>query len=253
MNILIYGIGGKMGKTLLTASQNTDDIKAVAGVDVFADPTDYNIPVYKSINQTKESFECIIDFSAHEAVFDILPFAISKKIPCVLATTGYNEDELDLIDKAAQTIPIFKTGNMSLGINVLSKLVMAAANMLENADAEIIETHHNQKVDAPSGTALMLLHAIEDSRGPVKPIFGRSGISSPRDSKEVGIHAIRGGSVVGKHSVMFMMNNEVLTLTHEAENKIVFANGAIDAARFLVDRTEAGIYNMNHLLNTRYS
>ncbi|MDR0696893.1 MAG: 4-hydroxy-tetrahydrodipicolinate reductase [Christensenellaceae bacterium] len=247
MDVLVYGIGGKMGKTLLTSIQNTEDVNAVCGIDVFADPGAFNIPVYKSINQAKEHFDCIIDFSVHEAVFDILPYAISKKIPCVLATTGYNEHELQLIDTASKSIAIFKTGNMSIGINVLSKLAQAAATMMRTADTEIIEMHHNQKIDAPSGTALMLLDSIEKARGKSKHVFGRNGLTGTRSTNEICVHAVRGGTVIGKHSVMFMLNNEVITLTHEAESKTVFANGSINAARFLIQKP-AGLYEMNDLL-----
>ncbi|MDR2267344.1 MAG: 4-hydroxy-tetrahydrodipicolinate reductase [Christensenellaceae bacterium] len=250
MDIAIYGIGGKMGRTLLNMAPTCEDVRVVCGVDLFADPSEFDLPVYKSIHDSSEHIDCIIDFSVHDAIFDILPFAIHHGIACVLATTGHNEHELQAIEKAAEKIPTFKTGNMSIGINTLSKLVELAAGLLDTADIEIVEMHHNQKVDAPSGTALMLASAAEKARGKLERVTGRSGLVGKRSGREIGIHAVRGGSVVGKHSVMFMQSNEVITLTHEAESKAVFASGALDAAKFITGK-EPGIYDMNDLLKAK--
>lgn len=248
VNVLIYGIGGKMGHMVYNAFANREDAKAVCGVDKRYDGCGIYVPVYTDIRDVCEQFDCIIDFSFKSALYDFLPYAIEHNIPCVLATTGYDKADIDYISEAAKKIPIFRTGNLSVGINTLVKLVQKAAELLgDKADIEILEYHHNQKVDAPSGTALMLLDGVKTVREQLEPTFCREGIIGKRPKNEVGIHAVRGGTIVGKHEVMFIMDNEVITLSHEAESKAVFANGSVNAAVFLTGKP-AGLYNMNDMI-----
>lgn len=248
VNILIYGIGGKMGRMVYNAISNREDAQAICGVDKKYDGCGIYVPIYPDINDVTEKIDCIIDFSIKAGLYDILPYAVEKGIPCVLATTGYDKADVDYIEQNAKKIPIFRTGNLSVGINALIKLVQKAAVLLEDkADIEIIESHHNQKVDSPSGTALMLLDGVKSVRPELEPVCGREGIVGKRTKNEVGIHSVRGGSIVGKHEVMFIMDNEIITLSHEAESKVVFANGSINAAVFLAGKP-AGLYTMNDMI-----
>ena len=251
MNLLLIGAGGKMGRTLINCIYGNEQFEILGGVDKFAKQKDFTFPIFgscKEIDQ-KVKIDCIIDFSAREAIYDYLPYAVENNIPCVIATTGYDKDQQKFISDAADKIAIFKTGNMSVGINLLLRLVKIAARTLgQNADVEIVETHHNQKVDAPSGTALLLADGIKESLDyDAEYVNGRCGQVGKR-GKEIGIHAVRGGTVVGKHEVSFFLNNEVITLKHEAENKSVFAYGALEAAKYLVDKPN-GLYDMNDLLS----
>ena len=248
MKIIIYGVGGKMGRVLVNCIDGSEDTIA-CGVDKFADKSLFGFPVYSSAKDIKEDADVIIDFSVREAIYDYLPYAVDKKIPCVIATTGFNEDETAYILNASKDIPIFKTGNMSIGINLLLQLAKIGAKALgKNADIEIIEQHHNQKVDAPSGTALLLADGIKSVLGDSEYTFGRVGHTGKRKDNEIGIHAVRGGTIVGKHEVLFIMDNEVITLKHEAESKGVFAYGSINAARYIV-RQSPGIYNMENMIS----
>lgn len=248
MNIAIYGIGGKMGKALVSCLAASSGAEAVCGVDKFADPKEFSVPVYESSAEIREKVDCIIDFSVREAIYDYLPYALRNKISCVIATTGFNAEEYAYIVKAAESIPVFKTANLSVGINVLLRLAKIGAEILgKAADIEIIEQHHNQKVDAPSGTALLLADGIKSVIKDTEYVFGRHGHTGKRPSGEMGIHAVRGGSVVGKHEVLFMLDNEVITLKHEAESKAVLAGGSIDAARFIMGK-KPGIYDMEDML-----
>jgi len=239
-----------MGRAVYNALSSNPQAKAVCGVDKFANPSDFSIPVFKDITQAANlDIDCIIDFSVKEAIGQILPFALEKNIACVLATTGYNAEEINYINSFADKLPLFYSGNMSLGVNIISKLVRLTSAMLgDKADIEIIEAHHNQKIDAPSGTALMLLDAVQKGSGNKTPVYGRDGIVGKRKATEIGIHAVRGGSIVGKHEVMFILDNEVITIKHEAESKTVFALGAISAALFLAGKAP-GIYDMTALLS----
>ena len=171
-----------------------------------------------------------------------------KKFPAVLCTTGYDAEDIKAIEEAAKTVPILRSGNMSVGINALIKLVKEAAAALPGADIEVIEAHHHNKADAPSGTAKMLVAAAKSARPELVPVYGREGLVGKRKPEEIGVHAIRGGSIVGKHEVMFIMNNEVVTLKHEAENKGIFSEGAVSAAKFLVN-AKPGLYSMADVLD----
>lgn len=249
-NVLIYGIGGKMGHNVLEGLSACDNIRAVAGVDKFADESMFKVPVYKSANDVKEKVDVIIDFSRPEALEDILSYALKNKVSLVLATTGYSEEQQASIDKASESIAVFQSSNMSLGVNLLIELCRKATNFLgENFEVEIVEQHHNRKVDAPSGTALSIAKAINDEFGNNKQfVCGRQGNNCRRTPNEIGIHAVRGGTIVGKHDVMFIGNDEVITLSHEAQSRKVFAQGAIKAAAFVATK-ESGKYSMKDMLS----
>lgn len=247
IKVLICGIGGKMGANIVSLLDGDDGAEAVCGVDLHA-PDNCKIPVYPSFDDVKEKIDVIIDFSSPAAVYGELDWAVKKGVPAVLATTGYGEEHLKYIEKISKKIAIFRTANFSLGVNLLRKLVKEAALVLgESFDIEIIEKHHNQKVDAPSGTAIMLAESANSAFGGEKEYLnGRNGIVGKR-GKEIGIHAVRGGTIVGEHDVMFAGGDEILTLSHSARSKSVFAAGAVKAAKWLADKP-AGMYDMNDLL-----
>ncbi len=246
MNCLICGINGKMGGNLTELLKDDENLKVVCGVDLNCGGQ--SVPVYPSFGKVKEKVDVIIDFSSPAVLKDELSWAVKNGCPVVLASTGYSAEDLLFIDETARKIAVFKTGNFSLGINLLVKLVKKAAETLgESFDIEIIEKHHNQKVDAPSGTALMLAESANSAFDGGKPVLcGREGIVGKR-GKEIGIHAVRGGTIVGEHEVMFAGEDEIITLSHSARSKKVFAAGAIRAAKWLVGKP-AGKYDMNDVL-----
>lgn len=241
IDVLIAGINGKMGAAVKRLLQDDPDARAVCGVDT-AEERDTDIPVYKSFSYVRENVDVIIDFSSPSALESELLWATKKNIPVVLGTTGYDSKQLSLIDETAKKIALFKTANFSLGINLLIKLVRQAAKTLgENFDIEIIEKHHSHKADAPSGTALMLADSANVCEKEV--LTGRKG----KRGKEIGIHAVRGGTIVGEHEVIFAGEDEIVTLSHSARSKTVFAAGAVKAAKFLAGKP-AGKYDMQDIL-----
>ena len=246
MKIIICGICGKMGQNLLELL-STDDAEVVCGVDMSSSGK-VGVPVYKSFNEIKEKADVIIDFSSPAALKSEMEWATEHNIPVVLAATGYSSEQLDYIDGCAKKIPIFKTANFSLGVNLLVMLVKNAAEALgENFDIEIIEKHHNKKADAPSGTALMLAESANSAFGNKKEYLkGRDGIVGNR-GKEIGIHAVRGGTIVGEHEVLFAGEDEIIILTHSARSKKVFGAGAIKAAKWIVGKP-ADKYDMSDIL-----
>jgi len=246
--VLICGIGGKMGGNLVELLASDREAQVVCGVDLKA-PENAKVPVYAAFNKVKEDVDVIIDFSSPAVLKDELDWAVKKGCPVVLASTGYGAEDLKLIDKAAKKIAVFKTANFSLGVNLLVKLVKQAAEVLgESFDIEIIEKHHNQKVDAPSGTALMLAESANSAFGGKKEYMnGREGAVGKRGN-EIGLHAVRGGTIVGEHDVMFAGEDEIITLSHSARSKKVFAAGAIKAAKWLVGKP-AGKYDMKDVLD----
>ena len=245
--ILICGISGKMGQNVLSLLNESATAEAVAGVDLHVIPL--SVPVYPSFSLVKEDIDVIIDFSSAENLKERLEFAKSKKIGIVLGSTGFTEQDNALIETYAEEIAIFKTANLSIGINLLQELVSLAAKKLGDAfDVEIIEKHHNLKKDAPSGTALMLAESVNEAFGGQKKyVEGRSGMVGAREKSEIGIHAVRGGTIVGEHEVMFAGEDEIITISHSARSKRVFAAGAIKAAEFLNGKS-AGKYEMKDLL-----
>lgn len=253
MKIIIVGIGGRLGKAIFhTAREN--GIEVCAGIDVMADSLDFPIPVYKTLSECKEKADALIDFSRPTSLADILEYCQKTRTPAVLATTGYTKEQQESVEKASKTIAIFQTSNMSLGVNLLISLAKQAAGFLgANYEVEIIEQHHNRKVDAPSGTALSIASAINGVfDNTLINTYGRTPQSGKRDPKEIGIHAVRGGNIVGKHDVLFIGSEEILTITHTAQTRSVFALGAIRAAEFIANKAPA-MYNMNDLIGNEYS
>lgn len=246
LRIIINGYSGSMGKVLTKCANEDSELEIVCGSS--KDDLDVPFKTYHKMSEVEELADVIIDFSHHSTIEDTLSYAIKTKTPIVIATTGFNEEELEKIKKASNIIPIFHSSNMSLGVNVLVKLVKEAAKSLNGFDIEIIEKHHNKKLDAPSGTAVMIANGVKEVLPDSEYIYGRHGRSDKRSSNEIGIHAIRGGTIVGEHTTIFAGHDEVVEIKHSAQSKDIFAKGAIAAAKFLV-KQEAGYYNMNNMLN----
>ena len=252
INILLSGCNGRMGRVIINTVKNSSQYRIIAGIDINQiDGQVYdNFPLLYKLSDYDGECNVIIDFSNHTAIDAVLKYALEKKIPVIIATTGHTDTEKESIKRAAQTIPIFFSGNMSLGINLISALAKKAAAVLGvNFDVEIIEKHHNQKLDAPSGTALMLAGAVSEAL-PYDPKYKyeRRSERKTRDTDEIGIHSIRGGTIVGEHEVLFAGTDEVVTLSHSAASRDVFAHGALRAAEFIIDKP-AGMYNMNDIVN----
>ncbi len=247
-NIILNGALGRMGRFVTAKVSELEDFDITAGVDIVKDDK-YEYPLYGNLNEIEKPNGVIIDFSNHALILNLLDFAIKNNIPAVLCTTGYTEDEKNSIYAAAEKIPVFYSQNMSLGINLLTELAKKAAEILgTDFDIEIVEKHHNKKLDAPSGTALMLADGISEVL-PEKPeyVYDRASVRRERSKNEIGISSIRGGTIVGEHDVIFAGYNEVITLSHQAASREVFAMGAIRAAEFLRDKP-AGMYNMKNLI-----
>ena len=247
VSIILSGANGKMGHVVADLVVNNEECKIVAGVDI-SGKNECDFPVYQNFDNL--TGDVIIDFSHPSALDNILNFAIKSKIGVVLATTGYSKEHIDKIKEASKIIPIFFTFNMSLGINLLVNLAKKAYSVLgENFDIEIIEKHHNQKIDAPSGTAIMLAEAInQEANNAYEFVFDRHNIRHERNNKELGIHTVRGGTIVGEHEVIFAGKDEIVTLSHSARSKDIFAVGSIKAACFIKGKP-AGLYNMSHLIS----
>lgn len=247
VRILICGACGKMGGNVLSLLENDQDAVAVCGVDLY--PKEIGIPVYTSFADVKEEADVIIDFSSPIGLQERLEYAKTHHMGIVLASTGFTSDDLALVNEYAKSVAIFKTANLSLGVNLMQALCKAAAEVLgDNFDVEIVEKHHNLKKDAPSGTALMLADTVNEAFDNTKRyVNGRDGIVGAREKSEIGIHAVRGGTIVGEHEVIFAGEDEIITISHSARSKRVFAVGAIRAAKFLPQKV-AGMYEMKHLL-----
>ena len=247
-NIAVCGACGKMGRVIYDIVSNRTDCKIVAGVDIACD--EYaDFPVVASINDMPVKPDVIIDFSHPSLLDDMLDYCLANGTAVVIATTGYSNEQIEKIHKAAQSIPVFFTFNMSLGINLLADLAKRAVKVLGGQfDIEILEKHHNQKIDAPSGTAIMLANAInEESGNKYNYVYDRHSVRAKRAQNEIGMHAIRGGTIVGEHEIFFAGRDEVITLKHEAHSKSVFAFVSVNAAIFLKDKS-AGLYAMDDLL-----
>ena len=250
LNILLCGCGGRMGAALSAAAAAAGD-RIVAGVDI--NPTAANpYPVYTSPEEFGGKADVIVDFSHHSALPGLLAYAERTETPIVVCTTGHSEDELAEMKAASARVPVFFSRNMSLGINLLMALCRkAAATLGADFDVEIIEKHHNKKLDAPSGTALMLADCIKDAdTSAAHPyVYERESSRRQRARGEIGISAVRGGTIVGEHEVMFCGKDEVITLSHSAASREVFATGALRAAHFMKGKP-AGFYNMDDVVNT---
>ena len=247
-NIAIYGANGKMGKTIYSCIQNRDDCTVIAGIDIYTEQY-ADFPIVDTPAKLPVKPDVIIDFSNPASLDVLLDYCLSAGVPLVVASTGYSDEQIAKIKTAAQQIPVFFTFNMSLGINLLVQLAKKAAAVLGGQfDIEIVEKHHNQKIDAPSGTAIMLANAINETLDNSKTyVYDRHSRRPKREKSEIGMHALRGGTIVGEHDVIFAGHDEVITLSHSAASKTVFAEGAINAAVFLKDQ-EAGLYDMSAVL-----
>lgn len=247
IKVLLSGCGGRMGKVVAELCKSRENFEICAGVDPAMPNCDF--PVYSQISEVEEDPDVIIDFSFHAAIEGILTYAVNKNVPIVIATTGFTDEEKEMIDKAGAKIPVFRSANMSIGVNLICQLAKSAARFLPDFDIEIIEKHHNQKVDSPSGTALMIADEISSALpGDMKYINGREGICGKRTKSEIGIHAVRGGTIVGEHEVLFAGHMETVTISHSAGSREILANGAICAAEFLTAQ-KAGHYSMKDIFS----
>jgi 4-hydroxy-tetrahydrodipicolinate reductase len=238
--MLIHGINGAMGRKLVELLEDEE----VFGFDHQTDhPTIHVFDKWTDV----EAVDVIIDFSHYSMVDSLIDYALATKTPCVICTTGLSEETQSKIQTASRVIPVFQSGNMSLGINVLIELAKIGAQSLNGFDVEIIEKHHSKKVDAPSGTAFMLAEAIQSIQTEKSFIYGREGTAAKREEDTIGIHAVRGGTITGDHSIIFAGIDEVIELKHQATSKTVFAKGAVEAAYFLIDK-EPSLYNMGDLI-----
>lgn len=246
--IAVTGACGRMGRVIAALCAERSDCEIIAGIDKLGEQYG-NFPIYKTLFDMPEKPDVIIDFSHPSVLPDLLSYCKMNNVPVVIATTGYTDEERSQITSAASQIPVFFTFNMSLGINLLAELAKKAAQILGGQfDIEIVEKHHNQKKDAPSGTAIMLAEAINeelDNRG--KLIYDRHSVRKPRDKDEIGMHSVRGGTIVGEHEIIFAGHDEVITLSHSAQSREVFAAGAVNAAVFLFGKAP-GLYAMSDLI-----
>ncbi len=246
--ILLCGANGKMGHAVARVAAAKENVVIIAGYDISAE-TDLDFPIFTDLTILPEKPDVIIDFSHPSLTDSILDFAAALNIPAVICTTGLSKEQLLRIEYEARNIPLFFSANMSLGVNLIMDLVQRAAKILEDSfDIEIIEKHHNLKLDAPSGTALAIADAISEaiSYAP-EYTYDRHSVRKKRDKREIGIHAVRGGTIVGEHNIIFAGNDEVIEIKHSAASKEVFAVGAVSAAEFLKDKP-SGLYNMKHLI-----
>jgi 4-hydroxy-tetrahydrodipicolinate reductase len=247
--VIMHGCNGKMGQIITGIIAQDPDIEIVAGVDA-SDHIKNTYPVFKSIVDCDVPADAVIDFCVAQAVDGLLDYCVEKQIPCVLCTTGLSEAQLAHVDEAAKKVAVLKSANMSLGVNMLLKILKEAAGILVPAgfDIEIVEKHHNQKVDAPSGTALALADSInEEFNNEYEYVYDRSQVRAKRTNKEIGISAVRGGTIVGDHDVIFAGEDEVVTFSHRAYSKALFGKGAVSAAKFLKGKT-AGKYDMQDVI-----
>ena len=247
MRILLGGALGRMGREVALAAEAAGHVIA-GGVDVACNGQAAAFPIVPEYAQAEAEADVIVDFSRPDALPELLSLAIKCKMPVVLCATGYTDVELESIAEAARVIPVLRSANMSLGVNVLTELVAMAARTLEGFDIEIVEKHHRMKADSPSGTAIMLYDAAKMEKGPeTEPVHGRYGRTQKRTSHEIGVHAVRGGTVTGEHEVGFYGNGEQVILTHRAENRSLFAQGALKAAAYVLGKP-AGLYSMRDVV-----
>ena len=249
VKILMHGCNGKMGRMITEIVKNEEDAVIAAGVDKFTGiPNDY--PVFEEIAQCDVDVDVVIDFSNAGAVDELLDYCVEKNLPVVLCTTGLSDEQLKKVDECSEKIAVLKSAKMSMGINLLLKLLKDAAKVLAPAgyDIELVEKHHNQKLDAPSGTALALADSINEAMGnEYEYVYDRSQVRKKRDAKEIGISAVRAGTIVGEHEVIFAGTDEVIEFKHTAYSRSVFAKGAVEAGKFLAGQP-AGMYDMGDVI-----
>ncbi len=249
VNIIIHGCGGHMGQVVASVIEKDPSCQIAAGID----PREIQagFPTFKSLSECTVKADVIIDFSTASAISSLLAFAKEKQIPAVICTTGLSEEDTKKIQQTSQSVAILKSANMSVGVNLLINIVQKAAQTLSDAgfDIEIVEKHHNQKIDAPSGTALAIADAIKSSLAEEHHyVFDRSQKREKREKTEIGIHAIRGGTIVGEHDIIFAGRDEVIEFNHKAMSKDIFAVGAVKAAKFLAGQ-KAGFYTMKDVMD----
>ena len=246
MNIIIYGANGRMGRMLYETAAASEEHAVAARISP-SFYTDCAENTYPALAQFDGKADVVIDFSNHASVRELLPWCAEKGLPVVIATTAHTEEELSMIREAARSVPVFLSANMSIGVALIAELAKKAAAAFPDADIEIIERHHNQKLDVPSGTALMLARRIKEAREDAAFVIGRHE-NGKRQKNEIGIHALRYGSEVGTHEIILSTGAETVTIKHEAENRSLFAKGAVAAAAFLIGK-EPGLYDMKDLLS----
>lgn len=249
-NVIMHGCNGKMGRVITNLIENDDNIQIVAGIDAYTGVAN-EYPVFSSIDECTIEADAIIDFAVTSAIDGLLDYAVRTKTPVVLCTTGLTAEQLEKVNTASKQVAILRSANMSLGINTLMKLLRIATEVLADRgfDIEIVEKHHNQKVDAPSGTALALADCINQVLdNEYDYTYDRSTVREKRKKKEIGLSAVRGGTIVGEHEVIYAGTDEVIEIKHTAYSKAIFAKGAIDAAKFLANKTP-GLYNMSDVID----
>ena len=248
IKIILNGCFGKMGRIIIEASSQFPNIQIIGGINRSLSYATF--PVFKSIEDVNVEYDVLLDFSRPEALVDLLSLTGKTKKPLVICSTGHSAEDLALIKEKSGTLPLFKSANMSLGINLINSLLKKVAPLLYgNYDIEIVEKHHNQKVDAPSGTALLLADTIKDSLAEETVyVNGRDG-QAKREKNEIGIHAVRGGSLVGDHDIIFAGSGEIIELSHRAFSREIYAIGALKACEFMGTVTEAGLYNMDDVID----
>ena len=245
----MHGCNGRMGQVVSGLVKDDDGIEFVAGVDSYTGGTN-DYPVFESIDKCDVEADVIIDFSNASAVDGLLNYCVEKQVPVVLCSTGLSEEQLQRVEEASEKVAVLKSANMSLGINLLLKLLQSATKVLAPAgfDIELVEKHHNQKLDAPSGTAIALADSINESMdNAYEYVYDRSQVRKKRDAKEIGISAVRGGTIVGEHEVIYAGTDEVIEFKHTAYSRTVFGKGAVEAAKFLAGK-EAGRYDMSDVI-----
>ncbi len=249
LKMIISGCNGHMGRVVDALCAADPEVETAAGFDVIG-PTDRDFPVFSSPAQCNVEADAVIDFSSPAALEGLLEFGRRTKTPLILATTGYTPEQTAQVGAAALEVPIFRSANMSLGINVLLELVKKAAAVLgDSYDIEIVERHHRRKVDAPSGTALMIADAAASACGhETEYVFDRHSVRHPRDKKEIGISAVRGGTIVGEHEILFAGHDELIEIKHTALSREIFAQGALEAAKFMSTVSKPGLYDMSMLV-----
>ena len=248
IKVILCGSGGRMGEFVAKAVKNDSDTEIIAGVDKYNSGQQF--PVFETFSEINKKADVIIDFSNPSTLDGLLEFAVKSKTPVVIATTGYSAQQTEKIKSASKEIPVFFSFNMSIGVNLICSLAKKAAAVLgDGFDIEIVEKHHNQKIDAPSGTAIMLANAVNSEFGDTKIYeYDRHSKRQKRSKNEIGIHSVRGGTIVGQHDVIFAGYDEVITISHSAYSREVFAVGALRAAKFITDKT-AGLYDMNSIMS----
>ena len=249
VHVIMHGCNGKMGRVITNLVEEDDNIQIVAGIDAYTGMAN-EYPVFASIKECDVKADAIIDFSVTAAIDDLLDYAVSTKTPVVVCTTGLSANQLEKINEASKSVAVLRSANMSLGINTLMKILKIATDVLADRgfDIEIVEKHHNQKVDAPSGTALALADCInQELNNEYDYTYDRSTVREKIKKNEIGISAVRGGTIVGEHEVIYAGTDEVIEIKHTAYSKAIFAKGAIDAAKFLANK-EAGMYDMSDVI-----